>query len=296
MNPLLKLWYRVEAAAAQACLFLVGIAPLPLTLAFADALAWMGWWVLVPRRRIALDNLLQAGVAKNKAEANRIGRAAFRNFVQMIVEVIVAHRRIHAGNWQEHVTIRLSPEAEVLLHDPRQGVLAASAHIGNWDVAARTVSMIKPMCVVYRPVNNPYLDRVLHAGRSNQRLRLLSRLDSHPMRFMQALADGEIVALMIDQHVWEGRVAVDFFGRKAWTTKAVAMLHLATRAPLVAAFALRTGPLKYEVHIVGPITCPRTGDREQDVLRITQELTCEIEKFARKFPEQYMWGHRRWKP
>jgi KDO2-lipid IV(A) lauroyltransferase len=153
------------------------------------------------------------------------------------------------------------------------------------------------MCVIYRPFNNPYLNRALHQGRSGERLRLVSRLDRDPMRFLHALAAGEIVALMIDQHAGgpAARTAVNFFGRPAWTTKTVAMLHLTTRAPLLGAFTIRTGPLRYEVHTVGPVRWKRTGDRDADAQGITQALTDEIEKIARRHPEQYMWGHRRWK-
>ena len=84
-------------------------------------------------------------------------------------------------------------------------------------------------------INNPYLDRAAHASRSGENLRLVSRLEKKPIRFLQALAKGEIVALMMDQHVSRGRVAVKFFGRPAWTTKSVALLQLRTRAPLMLA-------------------------------------------------------------
>ena len=73
------------------------------------------------------------------------------------------------------------------------------------------------------------------------------------------------------------------------------MLHLTARCPLLLAFALRTGPLRYQVHAIGPVEYERTGDRERDVRTITQRLTRAIEQVARAHPEQYMWGHRRWK-
>jgi KDO2-lipid IV(A) lauroyltransferase len=296
VNPLLKIWYRAEAAAAQALLFCLARTPLPLVLGLASLTARVVFIVAPGRRRVAMENLRLAGICRDTASARRLAWESFRSFAFLVVESVVARRRLTAANWQEHVRWRTSDEVNALLRAPNVGVLVASAHVGNWEVAARAVSQVKPVCVVYRPFNNPYLNRVVHAGRSGEKLRLVSRLDSHPMRFVQALAAGEIVALMIDQHVSDGRVSVDFFGRPAWTTKAVAMLHLTTKVPLLAAFAIRTGPLKYEVHLAGPIRHPRTGDREQDVLEITQALTREIEKIARAFPEQYMWGHRRWKP
>jgi KDO2-lipid IV(A) lauroyltransferase len=295
VNALLKLWYLVEFGAAQTLLFFISVAPLPLVLGLADCSAGLSFFLWRSRRRTAIDNLLKAGVCANEAAARQMAFASFRSFTVMVAESIVARRRLTAENWSSYVKLHISPEAEVLLKEPGLGLLAASAHIGNWEVAARAVSMIKPMCVVFRPFNNPYLDRAARKSRSGERLRLVSRLDQNPMRFIEALASGEIVALMIDQHVTKGRIAVQFFGRPAWTTQTVAMLHFTTRAPLLLAFAIRTGPLRYEVRTAGPIECERSGNREKDVLALTQALTNEIEKIARTYPEQYMWGHRRWK-
>jgi KDO2-lipid IV(A) lauroyltransferase len=295
VKPLLKLWYLIEFGAASTALWILAVLPPQLTLVAAGVLARLIFVLWRSRRRIAVNNLLQCRLCDTAEDARRLALESFRSFTLTVVETILLRRRLTAQNWTEFVTLKLTPEAEKLLHEPGKGLLVASAHIGNWEVAARAVSMIKPMCVVYRPFNNPYLDRMTHAARSGEHLHFLSRLEAEPMRFIQALAKGEMVVLMIDQHVVSGRVRVEFFGRPAWTTKATAMLHLTTRAPLVAAFAIRTGPLRYEIHAVGPVVCERSGDREKDALTITQELTREIEAVVRRFPEQYLWGHRRWK-
>lgn len=295
MNPLLKLWYLAEAAAARALFGLVGILPLPLVLALAEAGARVAFLLWRQRRHIAIDNLLRAGLCADVPAARRLAFASFRSFTLMIAEGLAARKRIDAQNWSRFVTMRFTPEAERLLREPGRGLIVASAHIGNWEVAARAVSMIKPMCMVYRPFNNPYLNRTVHASRSGEHIRLVSRLDHEPLKFIQALGAGEIVAFMIDQHAAKTRVSVQFFGRPAWTTRSVAMFHLATRAPILVACAIRTGPLRYEIQFVGPVEAPRTGDRERDCVAITQSLTTEIEKMARAHPDQYMWGHRRWK-
>jgi Kdo2-lipid IVA lauroyltransferase/acyltransferase len=291
----ITVWHLAEFGAAQTLLFFIGVGPLPVVLAVADIVARLVFFLWRSRREVTIDNILRAGVCRGRAEARRMGLAAFRSFIVMVAESMIIRRRLTPENWTEFVTLRLTPEAEELLRRPGLGFLAASAHIGNWDVAARAVSMIKPICVVFRPFNNSYLDRAAQRNRSGKNLRLMSRLDSNPMRLLQALAQGEIVGLMIDQHVTKGRVASQFFGRPAWTSKSVAMLYLATRAPLLLAFAIRTGPLRYEVQAMGPIHFERTGDRDKDAIALTQTLTDEIEKVARRFPDQYMWGHRRWK-
>jgi Kdo2-lipid IVA lauroyltransferase/acyltransferase len=254
----------------------------------AAFLVWRG------RRRLAIDNILRAGVRRDVRGARRLALASFRAFALMVGESI-ALRGLTADQWSRHVQFDLSPEVEKLLHTPGVGLLVASAHIGNWEVAARAASLIKPVCAVYRPFNSSWLDRAALGVRSAENLRLVSRRESDSMRFIRTLAGGEIVALMIDQHASKGRVEVEFFGRPAWTTKAPAMLHLTTRAPLLVAWAIRTGPLRYVVQAVGPVEVSRTGDREKDAQALTQALTDVVERVARQYPEQYLWGHRRWK-
>lgn len=247
------------------------------------------------RRRLAIDNILRAGVRSDARGARRLALASFRALALMVAESIVLRGRLTDDQWSRHVQFDLSPEAEALLRTPGVGLLVASAHIGNWEVAARAASLIKPVCAVYRPFNSSWLDRAALGLRSGENLRLVSRREHDSMRFIRTLADGEIVALMIDQHASEGRVEVEFFGRPAWTTRAPAMLHLTTRAPLLVAWAIRTGPLRYVVQAVGPVQVSRTGDREKDARALTQALTDVVERIARQYPEQYLWGHRRWK-
>jgi len=187
-------------------------------------------------------------------------------------------------------------DARRLIEDPKRGFLLISAHIGNWETAVRVASMIRPVLAVHRPLSNPYLQELTYGNRTGSNLRVLSSLDHDPFRFLDALARGEMLGLMIDQHAGDQRVRVNFFGRPAWTTKSVAMLHLLARVPLLCGFCIRTGPMRYEVHVSGPFQFKRSGDREHDAVEITQRLTDEIEKIARQFPGQYMWGHRRWKP
>jgi len=288
-------WYEVEMQAARLWVWLVATLPLSVSLGLARWLGRIIFFVWRRRRRVAIDNLLTTGMATDERVAKRMGCATFESFVVMVVETIIARERLSVENWAESVKLLVTPEAEALLREKGRGLIVASAHLGNWEVAARAVSQIKPMCVVYRPVKNPKLNAFLHSGRSGEHLKYMSRLESDPKRFLIALSTGEMVALMVDQHVGDGRVKVDFMGRPTWTSKAVAMLHFTTRAPLLVAVAVRTGALQYEVHAVGPIRGERTGDRERDVTALMQRVSDEVEALIRRYPEQYMWGHRRWK-
>jgi KDO2-lipid IV(A) lauroyltransferase len=288
--------HRLEAGAARAVLG--GIAALPLggvvaAARLAGSLAYQLWG---ERRPIAIENLLASGLAPTPAEARRIARESFRTFALMVAESAVALRKLTPDNWRECISMHWSEEVRTLFESREQGLIFASAHIGNWEIAARAASMVRPLVYVHRPLSNPYLQKLTYGGRIGANLKLVSSLDRDPFRFLEMLARGDLLGLMIDQHAGDQRLQVEFLGRPAWTTKSVAMLHLLTRVPVIPAFAIRTGPLRYAVHFGAPVRHRRTGDREADAFAVTQSLTHEVERIVRQFPGQYMWGHRRWKP
>lgn len=296
MNWPRALRYRLEAGAARVVLRAASVLPLRWVVAFANLAGWLVFCLWRQRREIAVENLLQARVCRDRAGARKTTLEAFRTFCLMVAESVVALRRLTPDNWQEFVTMRWTDEVREMIERKDLGLIVGSAHIGNWEVAARAASMVRPVVYVHRPLSNPHLQALTSSGRSGANLRMVSSLDRDPFRFLEMLARGEILALMVDQHAGDQRILVEFFGRPAWTTKSVAMLHLLTRVPLIMAFAIRTGPLRYDVHFAGPFRFPRTGDRERDALEITQSLTREVEAIVRRYPSQYMWGHRRWKP
>ena len=90
-------------------------------------------------------------------------------------------------------------------------------------------------------------------------------------------------------------IPVPFFGRPASTHTAVALLHLVTRTPIIFGCCLRRGPAAFEMHAVVPELPPRSGNKQRDIKGILEALTAELETVVRRHPEQYLWGHRRWR-
>jgi KDO2-lipid IV(A) lauroyltransferase len=290
-----RLRHAIEYAAARFALGLLDLFPLAWSEALFRGIADLFFLIHGTRRRVAIDNILKSGITASPEEARRIARASFRHFAVLVVESLKTGGVFSEEHWEEQVEIELPPETRACLEDQEQGVILASGHLGNWEVAAQLISFMKPVVGITRTMNNPKVEELVQRRKPRNRFRLTPKHASDRGRFLQIIKDGEVLALMIDQHAGSRGMVIDFFGRPASTQTSVAMLHLLTRAPLCFGYCVRTGPLQYRLHAGKPLAFERTGNRQDDVRRILEALTRDLEEAVRLYPEQYLWGHRRWK-
>lgn len=254
------------------------------------------WYALDgSRRRVAVENIRRCGITHDVRQARRLARESFRHFGTLVLESLTSARVFSSDNWREKVEIEIPPATEALLNDPQRGIILVSGHLGNWEIAAQLVSHWKPVVGVTRPMNNPYVERLVQRRKPQNNFRLTPKHDANALRFLSQLKKGEILALLVDQHARSHGVQIDFFGMPAWTYTTPAMLHLVTKAPLVFGVCIRTGPMSFRFSAEPPIEHQATGDREQDVRAIMERINSLLEKAIRESPEQYAWGHRRWR-
>ena len=89
---------------------------------------------------------------------------------------------------------------------------------------------------------------------------------------------------------------MDFFGIPACTATGLARIALRTDAAVVPGFTLwDPGQGKYRLRFDPALELIRTNDIEADVIANTQLFTKVIEDYVRRYPEQWLWVHRRWK-
>jgi len=91
-------------------------------------------------------------------------------------------------------------------------------------------------------------------------------------------------------------VFVDFFGIPACTPSGLARIALRTDAAVVPGFTIWDPELqKYRLRFDPVVEVIRTGNDEADIVANTQRFTKIIEDFVRRYPDQWLWVHRRWK-
>jgi KDO2-lipid IV(A) lauroyltransferase len=290
-----RLRYLLEYLGLRLALFLLDRLSLSSATGLAHGVADLWYAVHVPRRRMAVDNLLRSGIVQTRAEASKIARASFRHFAVLVVESLKSSDAFDETNWRNKVRLDISPAAMELLNKPSQGVILVSGHLGNWEVAAQLLSYLKPVVGITRDMNNPYTDRLIKERKPRNRFRLTPKHDAGAGRLLSILKNGEILALLIDQHARQQGVRINFFGVPASTHSSPALLHLVTGAPLCFGYCLRNGPMSYTLKALDPIVYRPTGHKEEDVRAILEKLNRLLENAIRQAPDQYLWGHRRWR-
>jgi KDO2-lipid IV(A) lauroyltransferase len=258
----------------------------------------LGWVIYVlddRHRRIAHRNLALAFPEKDRKGREEIVRSAFGNLCRVAAEFLFLPR-LNEENFSRYLTYE-GLENFQQAYGKGRGVLFLTAHFGNWEwMAAGFPLQTRHRChVVYRPLDTPFLDRVV------ERLRTATGNQTIPKQkamgqILRLLKRGEVVGILLDQNMaWQEGVFVDFFGEQACTNTGMALLALRMGTPVLPVFCLRQEDGRYRVVIEPEIPLVQTGDKEQDVAKNTEMFTKVIERYIRNYPDHWLWLHQRWK-
>jgi len=173
------------------------------------------------------------------------------------------------------------------------GILC-SAHLANWEIlpVAAALNGIEMMSIVREP-NNPLVRATLDRIRGVAGGRRTPKGGAGAKESIKALRDGKILALLFDQKLNRG-LSIPFFGVEAMTTAAPAQLALRFRCPLVLIRIERTGPARFRLTALEPLTLPDSGDKQRDAVHVMSQMNAILEDWIRARPEQWLWLHRRW--
>jgi KDO2-lipid IV(A) lauroyltransferase len=119
--------------------------------------------------------------------------------------------------------------------------------------------------------------------------------DESPRKMLKTLKKNWIVGIVADQDVDSvDGVFVNFFGHQAYTPSGPVALARASGAVLLPVFIIREGD-GHTIAIDEPIELRDTDDKEADLIYNTQKWSNVVESYIRKYPDQWVWMHRRWK-
>jgi KDO2-lipid IV(A) lauroyltransferase len=256
------------------------------------AAAWAAYRIGI-RRQVALDNLRQAFPELSEGERRRIAKGAYQNMALSYLEGLVGPR-LSTDELDRAVVVddNWAPVEAAL--SAGKGVLMATAHFGSWELLGEVLSRrgIK-LNAVTRSLRGAFNARLVESRQSSG-MRFISTRGAI-LASVKALRRGEMVAMLVDQVLpASSGVFVPFFGRPACTTPALSMAAIRAQAPVFVALAAREDD-HLRMFVEGPLPIPQTGNVRRDIVEHTAAVTQVLERYIRKYPDQWLWLHRRWK-
>jgi KDO2-lipid IV(A) lauroyltransferase len=285
--------HRVEYGVVVAVRGLVRILPDALARGLGTLVGWTFYVIDGGHRRLAVAQLRAAFPLREPAECRAIARATFAHFGHLLVALLK-----FSTLSPDAIRARVEYEGLDRVRDALaggRGVLFFSGHFGYWELQGIAHPLVlPPMSVLARPLDNPQLHTLLEEARTRTGNHVIYRRGA-VRRVLRALQANETVAVMIDQHIQPvDAVNVDFFGRPAATTTALATLALRTQAPVIPVFALPLGGGRYRMIYDAPVERP-PADSPDPVHDLTQRCTDVLEMYVRRHPHLWLWMHRRWR-
>ena len=286
--------YRLEYALAWVLIKIVGALPRPLARAAGIAIAWIVYSVHRKLRRVGLRNLELALPEKSRRERKKILRSVFTSLGRQVAEVCLFPKYTRE-NVSKTVVYEGFENFERAV-DRGKGVLFLTGHLGAWELSAFAHSLYgHPLNIVMRPLDNPYLDRLTRRYRTMHGNKAVDKDFARGM--IAAMRSNKTVGVLMDTNMIESQgVFVEYFGILACTASGMARVALKTDAAVVPGFTIWDPQLrKYRLRFDPAVKLIRTKDREADVVANTALFTKIIEDYVRRYPDQWLWVHRRWK-
>ena len=293
----------LAAAGVKALTWPLAWLPRSWGLALGAAAGRLAFLLMKRRRRIAVGNIemIKAnGSLPADLEAEATARRAFANLGRSAWEAVCCFHRGFAP-FADYYHVEEGREyLEAILDDCRQsgrGLVLATAHVGNWELMCHylPITFRTGLTVIGRDSGNVLIDDLVHALRQKGGNEFLPK-SGGAKGMLTTLRKGGVLGTLIDQAVLvdPGGAMIPFLGREASTNLGPVRLARKTSSTLSMVLFRREGSHNYMK--VFPAVEPRRDlEPEEAIMADARQLNDWLSEYIQQYPDQWMWGHRRWK-
>ncbi len=175
-----------------------------------------------------------------------------------------------------------------------RGAIAATGHIGNFELGGRVLARRFPLLDVVKVQRNAPFDRFLQEQRLRFGIRTVPT-ERSGRAVLAHLRSGGLVTLLMDQDAGKTGFVTDFLGLPASTWAGAARISIRTGCSVIPLAILRNDDRTHTLHIGEALEPQGLSDRESDIREFTGRISAAVERFIWNCPEQWFWVHRRWK-
>ena len=265
----------------------------------APAIGRIVFHLLPFRRAVVLDNLRRVfGNAVPEREIEALAQAHYAHLARLAGEFF---RFRWLSDQKKRALVRVENlEAFVAAFRRGKGVLILTGHFGNWEVA--TVAGIQSYPEVHgrfhfvrRPIKPRWLDWLVTARFNRAGFGVIGKRGSLD-RIVRLLEAGDVIVFPFDQYAHRpDGIDVEFFGHPAGTFKSLAIIALATGAPVMPAASWREPDGRHVLRFEEPVPVVEHDDTNEAIRLTTRAFNAALERLILRHPEQWYWVHRRWK-
>ncbi len=255
----------------------------------------VAWQFLGRLRRVGLRNLAVAFPEKTEVEREAILRSVYRSLGWQVGEF--CKMRGYTSDRASEFIRYDGLEHYLAAREKGKGVLVLTGHLGAWELSSFYHSLMGyPMSLVIRRLDNPLVDGFVNRVRCLHGNRVIHK-DDFARGLLTAMQSGETVGILMDTNMTPPQgVFVPYFGVEACTASGLARVALHSGAAVVPGFLVwEDAQKKYLLRFGEELPLIRTEDRAKDIVANTALFTATIEAYVRRYPEQWLWVHRRWK-
>jgi KDO2-lipid IV(A) lauroyltransferase len=286
---------QVEYAAAWTAIKLLGLLPRPAARFVAARLTSVAYVLRPNLRRTAMFNLQLAFPEMTDGDRRGIVRGMVRQLGWLAAE-FSQFPKLTRENIERVVTVEGAENFDAAQRRGK-GVLFLTGHMSAWELSSFAHALFgHPLHFLVRPLANRQVDELVNRYRCLSGNQPIEKNRS-ARTILKVLGAGGTVGILADHNtIIEEGVFVNFFGIPASTTAGLAKIALRTDAAIVPVF-LRWDHTKrkYILRFDSAVELRRTADEDIDVRENTAQFTGVIESYVRKYPDQWLWAHKRWK-
>ncbi len=263
--------------------------PFPVLYVLSDIIRFLLYHVVRYRRSVAFDNLHRAFPEKSEKEIKRIAWASYRNLTDIMLEsfkgMVVSEKTMRKRFTMSNIELPNS------YAEQNKNIIYLTGHCANWEWAIITDKYVKHKVIsVYKPFKNARLDKYMRTNRERFGMQILKMRNT---RRAFECKENFVLVLIADQSpsTSHNAIWVDFLNIDTPCIHGPEVYATRFNTPVFFGAIHRVKRGHYRLDSEKLVDEPEKCEKGE----ITKKYMNRLEEYIRKYPENWVWTHKRWK-
>jgi KDO2-lipid IV(A) lauroyltransferase len=261
---------------------------------FSNILAFIFYYIVRIRKAVVFKNLRLAFPNLSDKEIKKIAYENYKSITITLIEILC----IPSMSEEEMKNILRFDQVNLFLekYNLGRGLILMSGHFGNWEFTAisGSLQMGIPFQVLVKPQRNTLVDEWMNKARTRWNNKVIP-LGVSIRSAYQVIKEKKIIAMVADQRGPNIGIRVNMFGIPSAIYTGPAVLALKNNTPILVGVSVRQKDYSYVMEADELSLDNLIGSEEDKIKEICQRYTDILEKYIRRYPEQWLWMHNRWR-